>query len=186
MKPLMKFAALALVAAATVVPPAFAALKEGTQAPDFSAPAFLAGKPFTFSLADALKKGPVVVYFFPAPHTAGCNIEAHLFSQAIDKFKALHATVIGITAGHLDQLAQFSRETKYCSGKFPVAADKGARIAKAYDATLFFRPGWSDRTSYVIAPSGTVAYAYSSLDPDKHVQNTLRAVQSLEAGAPGQ
>ena len=183
----MKYALpIVLAGLLAVAANAHAALKPGTRAPAFSAPGYLDGRPFAFDLADALKQGPVVLYFFPAPHTAGCNIEAHLFSQAIGKFKALHATVIGITAGHLDQLAQFSRETKYCSGKFPVVADKGAMVAKAYDATLFFRPGWSDRTSYVIAPSGTVAYAYSSLDPDKHVQNTLRAVQALEAGAPGQ
>ena len=180
MKPLMKFAAVALVAAATVATPAFAALKEGTQAPDFSAPAFLAGKPFTFSLADALKKGPVVVYFFPAPHTTGCNIEAHLFSQAIDQFKAEHATVIGVTAGNLDQLAAFSKEADHCSGKFPVAADKGAKIAKEYDALLMLRPGWSDRTSYVIAPSGKITFVYSSLSPSKHVQETLAAVKALE------
>ena len=184
MKPLMKFAAVALVAAATLAPPAFAALKEGTQAPDFSAPAFLGGKPFTFNLADALKQGPVVVYFFPAPHTTGCNIEAHLFSQAIDQFKAEHATVIGVTAGNLDQLAAFSKEADHCSGKFPVAADAGARIAKEYDALLLLRPGWSDRTSYVIAPSGKITFVYSSLSPTKHVQETLAAVKALEAKAP--
>jgi thioredoxin-dependent peroxiredoxin len=180
MKLSMKFAALALIGATTLATPAFAALKEGTQAPDFSAPAYLAGKPFTFRLADALKKGPVVVYFFPAPHTAGCNIEAHLFSQAIDKFKAEHATVIGVTAGHLSQLAAFSKETEHCAGKFPVAADKGAKIAKAYDALLLLRPGWSDRTSYVIAPSGKITHVYSSLSPTKHVQETLDAVKALE------
>lgn len=180
MKPLLKFAAVALVAAATLASPAFAALKEGAQAPDFTAPAFLAGQPFTFNLADALKKGPVVVYFFPAPHTAGCNVEAHLFSQAIDQFKAEHATVIGVTAGNLDQLAAFSKETEHCGGKFPVAADAGAKIAKEYDALLFLRPGWSDRTSYVIAPSGKISFVYSSLSPTKHVQETLAAVKALE------
>jgi len=132
MKSSLKFAALALVGAATLASPAFAALKEGTQAPNFSAPAYLAGKPFTFKLADALKNGPVVVYFFPAPHTSGCNVEAHLFSEAIDQFKALHATVIGVTAGNLDQLADFSKETEHCGGKFPVAADKGAVIASTW------------------------------------------------------
>lgn len=180
MKPLLKFAAVALVAASTLAAPAFAALKEGTQAPDFTAPAFLAGKPFTFKLADALKQGPVVVYFFPAPHTSGCNVEAHLFSQAIDKFKAQHATVIGVTAGNLDQLAAFSKETEHCGGKFPVAADEGAKIAKQYDALLLMRPGWSDRTSYVIAPSGKITHVYSSLNPNKHVQETLDAVKALE------
>jgi peroxiredoxin len=180
MKSSIKFAALAFAAAATLATPAFAALKEGTQAPDFSAPAFLAGQPFTFKLADALKQGPVVVYFFPAAHTSGCNIEAHLFSQAIDQFKALHATVIGVTAGNTDQLSAFSKETEHCSGKFPVAADDGAKIAKEYDATLLMRPGWSDRTSYVIDPSGKITHVYSALSPTKHVQETLDAVKAIE------
>lgn len=183
MKSSLKLAALALalVGAATLASPAFAALKEGTRAPNFNAPAYLAGKPFTFRLADALKKGPVVVYFFPAPHTSGCNVEAHLFSEAIDQFKALHATVIGVTAGNLDQLADFSKETEHCGGKFPVAADKGAVIAKEYDATLLMRPGWSDRTSYVIDTSGKITHVYSALNPNKHVEETLAAVKAIEA-----
>ncbi len=180
MKPLLKFAALALVGTATLASPAFAALKEGTQAPDFSAPAYLAGQPFTFRLADALKKGPVVVYFFPAAHTSGCNIEAHLFSVAIDQFKAQHATVIGVTAGNIAELADFSKETEHCGGKFPVAADEGAKIAKQYDALLTLKPGWSDRTSYVIATSGKITHVYSSLSPKKHVEETLNAVKALE------
>ncbi|OOG45907.1 peroxiredoxin [Rhodanobacter sp. C01] len=180
MKSLLKFAAVALVGTATLATPAFAALKEGTQAPDFTAPAYLAGQPFTFKLADALKKGPVVVYFFPAPHTSGCNVEAHLFSEAIPQFTAAHATVIGVTAGNLDQLAAFSKEADHCSGKFPVAADEGAKIAKQYDALLMMKPGWSDRTSYVIAPSGKITYVYSSLSPTKHVEETLNAVKALE------
>lgn len=158
-----------------------AALKPGTIAPDFSAPAYLDGKPFTFKLSEALRKGPVVVYFFPAAHTEGCNIEAHLFSQAMDRFQALHATVIGVTAGHIDELANFSRETDHCSGRFAVAADEGAKIAKQYDATLFLRPGWSNRTSYVISPKGVITFEYSSLQPDEHVKNTLAAVEALTA-----
>lgn len=184
MKLSIKLAAIALVGGATLASSAFAALKQGAQAPEFSAPAYLAGNPFTFDLADALKKGPVVVYFFPAPHTSGCNVEAHLFSESIDKFKALHATVIGVTAGKLDELAAFSKETEHCGGKFPVAADKGAKIAKEYDATLMMRPGWSDRTSYVIAPNGKITHVYSSLSPNKHVQETLDAVKALEHHAP--
>jgi peroxiredoxin Q/BCP len=168
-----------LIASAAIAAPCFAALKVGTHAPDFSAPAYLAGKAFTFKLSDALKKGPVVVYFFPAAHTSGCNIEAHLFSQAIDEFKAQKATVIGVTAGNTDQLADFSKETEHCSGKFAVAADSGAKIAKEYDAVLAKKPEWSDRTSYVIAPSGDVVHVYSNLDPKEHVHETLAAVKAL-------
>ena len=173
-----RLVALAAVGA-LLATPALAALKTGTKAPDFSAPAYLAGQPFTFKLSDALKKGPVVVYFFPAAHTKGCHIEAHLFSEAIDQFKAQKATVIGVTAGNVDQLADFSKETEHCGGKFPVAADTGAKIAKEYDAVLAAKPDWSDRTSYVISKSGDVVHVYSALDPRDHVTQTLTAVKAL-------
>lgn len=172
-------ATLSLIATLALASNAIAALKVGTSAPEFSAPAYLAGEPFTFNLADALKKGPVVVYFFPAAHTPGCNLEASLFSQAIEKFKARHATVIGVTAGNIDQLAAFSKETEHCGGKFAVAADAGAKIAKQYDALLKLKPGWSDRTSYVIAPSGKIMHVYSAMNPNQHVKETLDAVSTL-------
>ena len=179
MNRLFAFAAAGALCAALATPAA-AELKAGTKAPDFTAPAFLAGQPFTYKLADALKKGPVVVYFFPAAHTKGCNIEAHLFSEAIDQFKAEHATVIGVTAGNVDQLSDFSKETEHCGGKFPVASDPGAAIAKQYDAILAQKPDWSNRTSYVIAKNGQVADVYSSLDPSDHVNKTLAAVKALK------
>ena len=178
MKPLLKLAALSMVAFAA---PSFAALEVGAQAPDFSAPAYLAAKPFTFKLADALKTGPVVVYFFPAAHTPGCNVEAHLFSVAIDDFKAEHATVIGVTAGNVDQLSDFSKETEHCGGKFPVAADPGAKIAKDYDAILAPKPEWSNRTSYVINTHGKIVHVYSDLNPTEHVKQSLAAVKALSA-----
>lgn len=180
MKHPFRTTALAVATALVLASPSFAALKVGTHAPDFSASAFLAGKPLTFKLSDALKKGPVVVYFFPAAHTSGCNIEAHLFSQAIDQFTAQNATVIGVTAGNTDQLAEFSKETEHCSGKFAVAADPGAKIAKEYESTLAQKPEWSDRTSYVIDPSGTITLAYSNLDPKEHVNQTLAAVKAIK------
>jgi peroxiredoxin len=179
MNPLLKLAAIVVVGSVALASPSLAALKVGAQAPDFSAPAYLAGKPFTFKLADALKKGPVVLYFFPAAHTAGCNVEAHLFSQAIDQFKAQDATVIGVTAGNIDELADFSKETEHCGGKFAVAADPGAKIAKQYDAILAQKPEWSDRTSYVISKSGSIVHVHSDLNPNGHVSETLEAVEAL-------
>ena len=182
MRSLTRFAALAVLGAAAIAMPATAALKTGAAAPDFSAPAYLAGKPFTFKLADALKEGPVVVYFFPAVHTPGCNMEAHLFSEAIDKFKAANATVIGVSAGNTDQMAAFSEETEHCGGKFAVAADDGAKIAKEYDSLLPQKPGWSNRTSYVIGQDGKIVHVYSELKPTEHVKETLTAVQGLAKG----
>jgi peroxiredoxin Q/BCP len=176
----MKRLVLATAAAALLATSAAAALKAGDKAPNFSAPGYLAGNPVTLSLAGALKKGPVVLYFFPAAHTKGCNLEAHLFSEAIDQFKAHNATVIGITAGNIDQLADFSKETEHCGGKFAVAADPGAKIAKQYDSVLTMKPDWSDRTSYVIAPNGKILHAYSKLDPKDHVTETLAAVKAYK------
>lgn len=176
-------AAGAIAGAAALASPAFADLKPGTKAPDFTAQAYLAGEPFTFKLADALKKGPVVVYFFPSAHTKGCNLEAHLFSEAIDDFKAQKATVIGVTAGKVEELADFSKETEHCGGKFAVASDPGAKIAKQYDAPLKLAGvavprDLSARTSYVIAPDGNVVFAYDNLDASDHVNQTLNAVKA--------
>ena len=173
-------AVLAAVGLATLATAASAELKAGAKAPDFTAPAYLAGQPFTYKLSDALKKGPVVVYFFPAAHTSGCNLEAHLFSDAIDQFKAQKASVIGVTAGKTSELADFSKETEHCGGKFPVAADEGAKIAKEYDAILAQKPDWSSRTSYVIAQNGQIVHVYSNLNPNDHVTETLNAVKALK------
>jgi peroxiredoxin len=123
-----------------------------------------------------------VVYFFPAAFTSGCQIEAHLFAESADKFAAQGATIIGVTAGNTDRLGEFSRDTNYCSGKFPLASDQSLAIAKSYKATLAFRPGWSDRTSYVINKDHKIVLVYSDLNPNDHVTKTLDAVTKIRAG----
>jgi peroxiredoxin len=154
---------------------ALAALPNGTKAPDFTAQASLAGKPFTFSLAAALEQGPVVLYFYPAAFTSGCTIEAHDFAEATEQFKALGATVIGVSHDDIETLNRFS--VSECRSKFAIAADADKKIMKAYDAQLFLKPDWAKRTSYVIAPTGEIVYSYNSLNPDKHVANTMAAVK---------
>ena len=168
--------ALLLGAIAT---PAFAALKPGDKAPDFTAKATVGGDEFTFSLADALKKGPVVLYFFPKAFTKGCTAEAHEFAEATEQFKAAGATLIGMSADDIGTLHKFS--TQECSSKFPVAADPDLKVIKAYDSALIRvgSIGMADRISYVIGADGKVAYAYSDRNPDKHVENTLSAVKAL-------
>jgi peroxiredoxin len=178
----MKHLILSAAAAALIATPALAALPVGAPAPEFKATAFQAGKESSFDLAKALKKGPVVLYFFPAAHTAGCNLEAHMFADSIDKFHAQGATVIGVTAGNIDQLAAFSTETEHCSGKFPVAADPDDTIAKQYDATFAYNGKMvTNRTSYVISPKGQVLYTYTDLKPDQHIALTLDAVTKWHA-----
>jgi len=157
--------------------PAFAALDVGDKAPDFSAPAALDGKPFTYSLSAELARGPVVLYFFPAAFSTGCSIEAHAFAEAMDRFKAAGATVIGVSTDDLETLSKFSSQS--CQGKFPVASDETKRISKSFDALMQTRPDYANRVSYVIAPGGTVSFFYQSLNPELHVEKVLAAVKEL-------
>ena len=171
MKPL--FASIALTCAIATCP-AQAALAVGASAPDFSAKASLGGNEFDFSLADALKKGPVVLYFYPAAFTTGCTIEAHDFAEATDKFAALGATVIGVSHDGIDKLKKFS--VSECRNKFAVAADPDGKVIGAYDAKIPLVP-IADRISYVITPDHKVVLAYKDMNPDQHVALTMAAVQ---------
>ncbi|MGH6878220.1 MAG: peroxiredoxin [Rhizomicrobium sp.] len=172
----MKWSTLcvSLVAAAFAVP-ALAALEVGATAPDFTAQASLGGKEYSFSLADALKKGPVVLYFYPAAFTKGCTIEAHDFAEAMPQFSALGATVIGVSHDTIGTLDKFS--VSECRSKFPVAADPDETVIKSYDAVLPIKPEYANRTSYVIAPDGKILMTYTDLNPDQHVALTLAAVR---------
>jgi thioredoxin-dependent peroxiredoxin len=170
--------AAALVATALTAPAA-AALSTGAKAPDFTLQATQGGNVFTFSLADALKKGPVVLYFYPAAFTKGCTIEAHEFADAIGQYQALGATVIGVSHDPIDKLQKFS--VSECRSKFAVAADTNQSVMKEYDAVLSQHPQYANRTSYVVAPDGTIIYTYTSLDPSLHVQNTLTALKAWKA-----
>jgi thioredoxin-dependent peroxiredoxin len=158
--------------------PAFASLKVGGHAPDFTAPATLGGKEFTFHLADALRHGPVVVYFYPAAFTQGCTVEAHEFAAAMPRYQALGASVIGVSHDDIATLDKFS--VSECQSKFPVAADKDRHIMKSYDATLGMFTAYASRTSYVVCQDGRIAFAYSDLDPDEHVSRTLKAIRELK------
>jgi peroxiredoxin Q/BCP len=178
MKPLLILAFSAVVATA----PLYAALSNGTKAPVFTTEATLAGKPFKFSLADALQKGPVVLYFYPAAFTPGCTREAHDFAEATGKFTALGATVIGVSHDNIETLNKFS--VSECRNKFAVAADTDGSIMKSYDAVLEQKPEYANRTSYVIAPTGEILYSYTAMSPDEHVANTLGAVEQWRKNQP--
>lgn len=154
---------------------AYAALPNGAKAPYFTAVATIGGRAFPFSLARALKRGPVVLYFYPAAFTPGCTMEAHLFAEAMPKFRALGATVIGVSHDGISKLKRFS--VSECRKKFPVASDATGRIMKEYDAVLPANPLLANRTSYVIAPDDRVLYSYTNLDPRDHVANTLAVVR---------
>jgi peroxiredoxin len=159
--------------------PVRAELKPGAPAPDFSAPAALGGQPFRFALAEALKRGPVVLYFYPKAFTQGCTIEANRFAEAHDDYVKLGATVVGVSGDDIETLQRFSATE--CRNRFAVASDADGRIMKSYDAVMPFVASYARRISYVITPDGRIAYAYSSMSPDLHVPNTLDAVRRWSA-----
>lgn len=156
-----------------------AALAVGAPAPDFTAEAAVGGKVFQFNMAQARAQGPVVLYFYPKSFTSGCTVEAHEFSEATEKFKALGATVIGMSNDDLDTQKRFSIEA--CRGKFPVAADAGAKVMKLYDASLMLVPNMADRITYVVSPQGKVLLSFARLSADGHVEAALRAVEQWKA-----
>ena len=191
-----KILAAAVLAVATLAAPAYAGLPVGAAAPDFSATAAIGGKTFDFKLSEALKKGPVVVYFFPAAFTPGCTIETNKFAEASAEFAAAGATLIGVTGGaasppvagkkqdyfnaadHIDLLIKFSAE--HCRDKFPIGAISPA-TAKAYDVPSEMKEGWSDRTSFVIAPDGKVLLSFTDPKAGDHVSKSLAAVKAWKA-----
>lgn len=175
--------AATLIALALPVTSAIAALQVGEKAPEFKLEAALAGKPTTFSLQQALKKGPVVLYFFPAAFSAGCTLEAHAFAEATDAFEKQGATVIGVTAGNVDQIEKFSKVE--CRDKFTVAADPGAKVAAEYKNVMEMQgKTLSDRTSYVIAPDGKILLSYTDKNPNAHIQKAMDAVKQYRQANP--
>lgn len=187
--------------AALIAVPGLAALEPGAVAPDFTATASQAGKDFTFSLKQALAKGPVVVYFYPAAYTGGCDLEAHTFATEKDKFTAAGATIIGVSADSIARLNQFSSDPKYCAGKFAVASDPDGKIAAQYDLKMMppqkgvtdvegkaVTHGFFPRTTFVIDGQGKIVATLSSkedhLTPDQHVKRSLAIIERLHAGKP--
>ncbi len=184
------------VAVAALALPVLAALKVGEKAPDFSARASLAGKEFDFSLEQALKKGPAVVYFYPSAYTKGCDLEAHTFAENKDKFDAAGATIIGVSGDSIQRLDQFSADPDYCAGKFPVASDSDGKIAASYNLNMAAAKegakdvrgveighGFIERQTFVIGKDHKIIAAFSSKDdnlqPDQHVTKSLEIVEQL-------
>lgn len=175
--------------------PALAALQEGDTAPDFNTQASFAGKPLVFSLRETLKKGPVVVYFYPTAYGRGCNIQARTFAINHDKFSAAGASIVGVSLDSIDRLNEFSADPEYCAGKFPVASDVDGKIANAYglavDASTVGRKdsrgvrvdhGSIARTTFIVASDGKILARVGDLKPAENVQKALELVQRQPAG----
>ena len=189
----MKRLLLSCLISTAICLPAVAALKDGDTAPDFTAQASLAGKEFKYSLKESLKKGPVVVYFYPSAYTQGCNVQAHTFSVNQEKFAAAGASIIGVSLDSIQRLNQFSADPEYCAGKFPVASDANGSIAKSYDLSVREIAGLKDtkgnevdhglaeRTTFVVTSDGKIAATIGGMTPTENVMKALEAVQQLKA-----
>jgi peroxiredoxin len=193
---------LSCLLSSVVAIPAVAALKEGDVAPEFKTQASLAGKEFTFSLKQALRQGPVVVYFYPAAYTGGCNVQAHTFAVNHDKFAAAGASVVGVSLDNIARLNDFSADPEYCAGKLPVASDEKGEIAKSYDLKIMdtvngkaaatykdsrgteIGHSFTERTTFVVTPDGKIAAAVGGVSPTANVEKALEAVQQLAAKKP--
>lgn len=186
----------ALASVAVAVPVVVSALQKGDTAPMFTAKASLAGKEFNYSLADALKQGPVVVYFYPSAFTQGCNIQAHTFAENMDAFKAAKATVVGVSLDSIARLNDFSADPAYCAGKLPVASDADGSIAKSYQVSVregragmqdsrgvAIDHGFAERLTFVVKQDGKIAALIGGqgVTPEQNVQQALQAVKDLAA-----
>jgi peroxiredoxin len=166
-----------------------AALSAGDLAPGFTVPASLDGRTFTYSLTDALRRGPVVVYFYPSAYTGGCNLEAHTFAVRRDEFAAAGATIVGVSLDDIARLNAFSADPEYCAGRIAVASDVDGRVARAYALAVRDAPGRKDtrgdqiahglaeRSTFVVAPDGRIAAALDGLSPVENVEQALAAVK---------
>ncbi|MDT4292068.1 peroxiredoxin [Methylomonas sp. MO1] len=174
--------------------PVMAALPEGHPAPDFQAQASLAGKAFNYTLEEALKKGPVVVYFYPSAYTGGCNLQAHSFAVNYEKFAAAGASIVGVSLDSIERLNDFSADPNYCASKFPVASDADGKISGNYDIAVKaaapgktdsrgveINHGFAERTTFVVTPNGKIAATLGGLKPEENVAKALEIVEKLAA-----
>jgi peroxiredoxin len=188
----MKNVLLGCMLSTAIAVPAFAALSSGDAAPDFKAKASMAGKAFDYSLSESLKKGPVVVYFYPSAFTQGCNIQAHTFAENVEKFDAVGASIIGVSLDSIDRLNDFSADPNYCAGKIAVASDPTGSIAKSYDLMVrdgnpaakdtrgeAIGHGFAERTTFVVAKDGKVAATVGGVSPVENVEKALAEVEKL-------
>jgi peroxiredoxin len=160
---------------------AWSELRVGAIAPAISAQAARGGTDLTFTLSEALKRGPVVVYFYPKSFTKVCTEEANLFAEAMSEFETFGTSVIGISTDTIETQREFSRLE--CRDKFPVAADPKGRVAKAYDVLVGREGGavFANRTSYVITPDGKIASVLTAGDAGSHLQSALASVKAWKA-----
>ena len=174
--------------------PAFAEPRLGEAVPLFTTQASFAGKALEYSLKDALRKGPVVVYFYPTAFGGGCSIQARAFAQSYDQFVAAGATIVGVSLDDIGRLNKFSADPEFCASRFPVASDPEGKIVTAYGLKInestrgrkdirgeTVDHGSIDRSTFIIDSDGKLIATLDGLKPADNVAKSLEAIQHLKA-----
>jgi thioredoxin-dependent peroxiredoxin len=131
---------------------------------------------------DFIGKKPVVLYFYPKDDTPGCTKEACAFRDDYDQFEKLDAQVIGISSDSVDSHRRFAKKHNL---PFTLLSDEGSKVRRLYGVpnTFGLFPG---RVTYVIDEEGVVRHIFSSqLGVEQHVEEALKALQSISSGTEG-
>jgi thioredoxin-dependent peroxiredoxin len=153
-------------------------LDTGSQAPDFSLPSDT-GSPIQLS---KLKGRPTVVYFYPKDDTSGCTAEAKDFSCLVDEFKAVGATVIGISPDNVASKARFRKKYEL---SVHLAADEDKSAAQAYgvwvEKSMYGKKYMGvERSTFLIDKSGKIVQAWRKVKVPGHAEAVLAAVKALK------
>src|SRR6202453_3209401 len=146
----------------------------GSAAPDFTLPT---QEGSTASLKDYRGKW-IVLYFYPKDQTPGCTREAHNFQADQSKYAERHAVVLGVSVDSVDS------HKKFCAKEglnFKLLADSEGKVSQSYGSlTNLAVIKFAKRNTFLIDPAGKVAKTYTSVDPSKHSEEVLTALDQLQ------
>jgi peroxiredoxin Q/BCP len=146
----------------------------GSVAPDFSLPS-QQGTPV--SLKD-FRGQWIVLYFYPKDQTPGCTREAHNFQADQSKYNERHAVILGVSVDTVDS------HKKFCAKEglnFKLLADSDGKVSQAYGSlTNLAVVKFAKRNTFLIDPTGKVAKTYTGVDPTRHSEEVLAALDQLQ------
>lgn len=154
----------------------------GTLAPDFALPS---QEGTSVSLQDFRGKW-VVLYFYPKDMTKGCTIEAHNFQRDQPQYAQKGAVVLGVSVDSIDSHKQFCAKEGL---NFKLLSDADKKVARQYGSlTNMGVLKIASRHTFIIDPQGKIERVYLDVDPNKHSQEVLAALDELQksAAAPTQ
>src|SRR5271165_25744 len=147
---------------------------EGSNAPDFTLPS---QEGSSVSLKDYRGKW-VVLYFYPKDQTPGCTREAHNFQADQSKYDARNSVILGVSVDSVDS------HKKFCTKEglnFKLLADSDGEVSREYGSlTNLGLVKFAARHTFLIDPSGKIARAYTSVDPGRHSEDVLAALDQLQ------